>query len=167
MICVAMKHDGSVQPASTLHKRTIEKEDFKEYYHHMGLCFVPMRQAMDIRPYNVVDALFNDDKAIEKEFKGWYENKEHSFMYFNNNNQWVGCGLLNGSDMDDIFVLEYHQKHGYGSQIVRDLLNHAQKNNIQLYTGSVVYNKHAGQLYEDHGFVPYKEVTYYRWLNND
>src|SRR5690554_687640 len=104
---------------------------------------------------------------LKKSSKGGMKIRNTLFMYFNNNNQWVGCGLLNGSDMDDIFVLEYHQKHGYGSQIVRDLLNHAQKNNIQLYTGYVVYNKHAGQLYEDHGFVPYKEVTYYRWLNND
>lgn len=159
---VFMKHNQSQQATSTLIKRNIKEDDFEMYYHEMGKCFIPMREAMDIKPYNVVDSLFSNAQSKEKEFKNWLKNFNNTWMYFNRDNTWVGSGLIVDNDLDDIFVVEGFQNKGYGRQIVIDLINESQKRQFVPFIGYVAWNKKAGYLYESCGFVEYMNCTYFR-----
>ncbi len=159
---VFMKHNQSQQPTSTLTKRNIIEDDFEIYCHEMGQCFIPMREAMDIKPYNVVDSLFSSAQSKEKEFKHWIKNSNNTWMYFNQDNTWVGSGLIVDNDLDDIFVVQEFQNRGYGRQIVIDLINESQKRQFNPFIGYVAWNKKAGYLYESCGFIEYMSCTYFR-----
>lgn len=161
---VFMRHNQSQQPKSTLTKRNIKDDDFDMYYQEMGQCFVPMREAMDIKPYNVVELLFNSEESKEKEFNNWIKNANNTWMYFNQDNKWVGSGLIVDNDLDDIFVVRSFQNKGYGRQIVLDLINESQKRQFNPFIGYVAWNKKAGYLYESCGFVEYMSCTYYRYF---
>lgn len=160
---VCMKHDGRDLPECSLDKRVIQPEDFQAYCDVMGLCFVPMREAMDIRPYNVTDMFFQTEEKQKETYEGWMENQENTFMY-KKDGKWVGSGLLTGEDIDDIFVLPEFQNHGFGREIVYDLVAVAKKKGIMPYIGYVKWNRWAGHLYESCGFVPYLSQTMYRKL---
>lgn len=158
---VSMKHDGRDLPSCSLDKRLIHPADFRDYCDVMGLCFVPMREAMDIRPYNVAEMFFHSEEKQKETYEGWMENQANTFMY-EVNGQWVGSGLLTDEDIDDIFVLPQFQHQGYGREIVYDLVDVAKQKGITPYIGYVKWNKWAGHLYESCGFVPYLSQTMYR-----
>ncbi len=158
---VFMKHDGRDVPVSPLTKRPIQPEDFMRYHRVMGECFVPMRQAMDIRPYDVIDQILSDSEKFQKTYDEWLENAHSSWMYFDQD-EWVGAGLFYNQDIDDVFIPPNVQGKGYGRMITHDLIHEAKKRGFDPYIGYVKWNERAGKLYLSCGFIPFLSVTYHR-----
>jgi GNAT superfamily N-acetyltransferase len=158
---VFMRHQGPLPKPITLNKRIIEMEDFEEYMMVMSECFVEMRQAMDIKPYPVIEALWRDSTFKENNKEEWFRHRDQTWMYFDGD-VWVGSGLLYKEDLDDVFVPLSQQGKGYGRAIVEDLIREAYQRNIIPYIGYVKWNQRAGHLYQSLGFQSYLEVQYYR-----
>lgn len=158
---VSMVFDGSALPKSKLNKRQIEKNDFDTYFDEMGTCFAVMRRALDLQPYNITEIYFQSEQKRQETFDEWIGNQDQTFMY-EKDGQWVGCGLLNNREIDDVFVLPQFQHQGYGREIVYDLIDVAQKKGITPQIGFIKWNKRAQQLYESCGFIPYLSQTMYR-----
>lgn len=106
---------------------------------------------------------FHTEEKQKETYEGWMENQENTFMY-KKDGKLVGSGLLTGEDIDDIFVLPEFQNHGFGREIVYDLVAVAKKKGIMPYIGYVKWNRWAGHLYESCGFAPYLSQTMYRKL---
>ncbi len=163
---VFMRHSGTIPHATKLHKREIEMQDFEMYMKTMSACFTDMRQAMDIRPHPVIEALWRDQTHKENNKDEWFKHRELTWMYYDQGN-WVGSGLLYKEDIDDVFVPIDQQGKGYGRAIVEDLIYEAYQRNIQPYIGYVKWNHRAGRLYESLGFKAYLELQYYRVFLKD
>ena len=164
---VFQKHNNQPLPRCDLSKRPIESTDFDMYCEVMGECFVPMREAMDIPPYNIIEQLWATEQKKEETFKEWLDHQHSTWMYFDDD-QWVGTGLLVNEDIDDVFINPDLQGKGYGRQIIYDLVETAYSRDIVPYIGYVKWNKRAGKLYESCGFETYLSVSHLRlFLNND
>jgi GNAT superfamily N-acetyltransferase len=164
---VFKKHNKQPLPSCNLTKRQIEATDFDLYCKVMGECFVPMRAAVDIPPYNVIEQLWATKQEKEKTFKEWLEHKHSTWMYYDHD-RWVGSGLLTNEDIDDVFINPDLQGKGYGRQIIYDLVETAYSRDIVPYIGHVKWNERAGILYDSCGFETYLSVSHLRlFLNNN
>ena len=135
-----------------LRRRNIQPTDFETYITTMGECFVPMRSSVDIQPHNVVDKLWATPELKVQCFNDWMQDQANTYLYFDQD-EWVGAGLiLDGHDIDDVFVPPYHQGKGYGKAIIIDLMNQILENGKTPTIGFVGINEKAGALYEQCGF---------------
>lgn len=132
--------------------RNIEEHDFKTYFDVMGACFVWMRETVDIRPHNVVDKLWATEEKKQESYQDWMNQKDQTFMYFDEG-VWVGSGLIiNNRDIDDVFAVPSLQGKGYGKAIILDLINRIEKGGHAPTIGFVKVNEKAKQLYLSCGF---------------
>lgn len=162
---VFKKHNEQNRHECSLSKRPIDAADFDLYCKVMGECFVPMRAAMDIPPYNVIEQLWATEQNKEKTFTEWLEQKHSTWMYYDHD-QWVGSGLLVNEDIDDVFINPNLQGKGYGRQIIYDLVETAYSRGIVPYIGHVKWNERAGKLYDSCGFKTYLSVSHLRLFLN-
>lgn len=148
------------QPHNHLTMREYKEEDFEHYYSALGECFTPMRQAMDIPPYNV----FSDrsEERIIKLKEEMNKNKENVFMFFDGDT-WVGSSLINLEDIDDLFVVPTLMNKGYGRLILQSTINVCFDRNMEnIYLGVVHWNIKAQNLYFKTGFKSIKSIRYMR-----
>lgn len=146
----SMIHDDRELTYHQLIYRNYEDSDFDVYFRELGYAFEPMRQAMDITPYNVSDVSdkkrINEKHSLEKE-------KDHLYMFFDNN-VFVGSSLIKDSEIDDLFVIKSYQGLGYGRKIIEDSIRLAkQKTNQPIHLSVVDWNDKAKRLYQSVGFT--------------
>jgi GNAT superfamily N-acetyltransferase len=142
--------------------RNIEAEDFEMVFNHMGLCFVWMRETVDIKPFNVVDKLWASEDKKQASFDEWIKEKENTFVYFDQR-EFIGSGLiLENGDIDDVFVVIKHQGKGYGKAIIIDLIERVKARGQSPMIGYVGVNERAGRLYHDCGFILTQHAHYIR-----
>jgi GNAT superfamily N-acetyltransferase len=148
------------QPDNHLTVRPYREEDFMEYYIALGECFTPMRQAMDIPPYNVFED--QSEERIIKLKEEMNKNKENIFMFYDGD-EWVGSSLLTEEDIDDLFVVPRHMGKGYGRRILQSTINMCLDRKLEhIYLGVVHWNTKARNLYASTGFKEIKSITYMR-----
>jgi RimJ/RimL family protein N-acetyltransferase len=153
-------YTGQRQPDNHLTMRLYREEDFTDYYESLGECFTPMRQAMDIPPYNV----FSDrrEERIEKLKEEMNKNKENIFMFFDGD-VWVGSSLISQEDIDDLFVVPSMMNKGYGKLILQSTVNLCLDRKLEnIYLGVVHWNVKAQNLYLKTGFKTIKSIKYMR-----
>lgn len=153
-------YTGQRQPHNHLTMREYQEEDFENYYIALGECFTPMRQAMDIPPYNV----FSDrsEERIVKLKEEMNKNKENIYMFFDGD-VWVGSSLINQEDIDDLFVVPTLMNNGYGRLILQSTINRCLDRNMEnIYLGVVHWNVKAQNLYFTTGFKSIKSIKYMR-----
>jgi GNAT superfamily N-acetyltransferase len=153
-------YTGQRQPDNHLIMRLYMEEDFEDYYIALGECFTPMRQAMDIPPYNV----FSDrsEERIIKLKEEMTKNKENIFMFFEGDT-WVGSSLINQEDIDDLFVVPSQIGKGYGKAILQSTINLCLDRKLEnIYLGVVHWNIKAFNLYLKTGFKMIKSIKYMR-----
>lgn len=153
-------YTGVRQPENHLTMRLYQDEDFTDYYVALGECFTPMRQAMDIPPYNV----FSDrsEERIVKLKAEMNNNKENIFMFFDGD-MWVGSSLINQEDIDDLFVVPSMMNQGYGKLILQSTVNICLDRKMEhIYLGVVHWNVKAQNLYLKTGFKTIKSIKYMR-----
>jgi GNAT superfamily N-acetyltransferase len=158
---VFMRHEGAIPQPNKLSKRIIALEDYESYIQIMSVCFTEMRQAMNIKPYAIIEMLWRDEEHKIKNQDEWWKHRDQTWMYYDEQ-LWVGSGLLYKEDIDDVFVPGSLQGRSYGRMIVEDLIREAYARNIKPYIGYVKWNAKAGHLYQKLGFIPYLEVQYYQ-----
>jgi GNAT superfamily N-acetyltransferase len=145
-----------------LRVRNIESEDFEMVFQHMGLCFVWMRETVDIKPFNVVEKLWASEEKKKASFNEWMSGKDNTFVYFDED-EFIGSGLiLDNGDIDDVFVVIKHQGKGYGKAIIMDLIERVKARGQSPMIGYVGVNQRAGQLYHDCGFKLTQHAHYIR-----
>ena len=156
----SMIYTGKRQPANRLTMRQFEERDFFEYVVALGECFTPMRQAMDIVPYNVFE-----DRSEERQIKlkeEMLKNRENIFMFYDGDT-WVGSALINQEDIDDLFVVSSLMGKGYGKLILQSTINGCFGRNLKnIYLGVVHWNVKAKNLYLKTGFKEIKSIKYMR-----
>lgn len=153
-------YTGSRQPENHLTMRCYKEEDFYEYYIALGECFTPMREAMDIPPYNVFED--RSEERIVKLKEEMNKNKENIFMFFDGDT-WVGSSLINQEDIDDLFVVPSYMGKGYGKLILQSTVNICLNRNMKnIYLGVVHWNVKAQNLYLKTGFEIIKSIKYMR-----
>jgi GNAT superfamily N-acetyltransferase len=153
-------YTGQRQPDNHLTMRCYKEEDFWDYYVALGECFTPMREAMDIPPYNVFED--KSEERIVKLKEEMDKNKENIFMFFDGEN-WVGSSLINQEDIDDLFVVPASMGKGYGKLILQATVNLCLDRNMQnIYLGVVHWNVKAHNLYIKTGFEVIKSIKYMR-----
>ncbi len=153
-------YTGQRQPDNHLTMRLYREEDFADYYEALGECFTPMRQAMDIPPFNV----FSDrtEERIIKLKEEMNKNKDNIFMFFKRDT-WVGSSLINQEDIDDLFVVPSLMNKGYGKLILQSTVNLCLDRNLEnIYLGVVHWNVKAQNLYLKTGFKTIKSIKYMR-----
>jgi len=154
-----MRYQGQRKPTSNLSKRNIVLEDFYPYYTALGECFTPMRQALDIPPYNVFE---NQSKAqIEHLQEDFIKQASDTYMFYEHD-QWVGTGLIREEDIDDLFVVPNQMGKGYGQAILHEMINLVLDQNKTPYIGYVTWNVKAKNLYVKNHFQIYLRVNHYR-----
>lgn len=155
-----MIYSGQRQPDNRLTHRLYEESDFFDYYVALGECFTPMRQAMDIPPYNVFE-----DRRQERLIKlkeEMLKNRENIFMFYDGD-MWVGSSLINPEDIDDLFVVPSMMGKGYGRLILQSTVNLCLDRNMEhIYLGVVHWNVKAKNLYLKTGFKEIKSIKYMR-----
>jgi GNAT superfamily N-acetyltransferase len=135
-----------------LQVRTIEPEDFEMVFQHMGECFVPMRESVDIRPFNVIEKTWATPEKKQESYDEWIAQKDNTFVYFDQD-EFIGSGLIIADyDIDDVFVVQKHQGKGYGKAIIVDLIEKIKARGKSPTIGYVGINERAGQLYQSCGF---------------
>lgn len=148
------------QPDNHLTIQTYREDDFMDYYIALGECFTPMRQAMDIPPYNVFED--HSEERIVKLKEEMNKNKENIYMFYDGDT-WVGSSLLNNEDIDDLFVVPSQMGKGYGKLILQSTINICIDRKFEhIYLGVVHWNTKARNLYLNTGFKEIKSISYMR-----
>jgi GNAT superfamily N-acetyltransferase len=155
-----MIYTGLRQPENHLTKRLYEEAYFFDYYVALGECFTPMRQAMDIPPYNVFEDR-REDRLIKLK-EEMLKNRENIYLFYDGDT-WVGSSLINPDDIDDLFVVPSMMGKGYGKLILQSTINLCLDRNMeQIYLGVVHWNVKAKNLYLKTGFKEIKSINYMR-----
>lgn len=153
-------YTGQRQPENHLTMRLFREEDFWDYYVALGECFTPMRQAMDIPPYNVFED--KSEERIAKLKEEMMAIKDNIFMFFDGET-WVGSSLINQEDIDDLFVVSSLMSKGYGRLILQSTVNLCLDRQLKnIYLGVVHWNVKAKNLYLKTGFKEIKSIKYMR-----
>lgn len=156
---IFMEFKGKPFPKGPLSKRKVVESDFHQLYEAIGLCFAPMRTALDIPPYNIY--VQKDKKRTEKQKDFFLKHADQTFLYYDLD-QWVGSACLLGGDIDDLLVLPRFQNKGYGQMILQDISNVALHQNINPFIGVTTINQAAYHLYKKNHYQEYLIVDYYR-----
>jgi GNAT superfamily N-acetyltransferase len=155
-----MIYTGQRQIENHLTMRLYEESDFFDYYVALGECFTPMRQALDIVPYNVFED--RKEERLVKLRAEMLKNRENIFMFYDGDT-WVGSSLINQEDIDDLFVVPSLMGKGYGRLILQSTINRCLDRNMEhIYLGVVHWNVKAKNLYLKTGFNEIKSINYMR-----
>lgn len=140
--------------------RNYEDEDFEVYYSALGEAFSEMREANDIKPFNVFKG--QPTEKIQKLKKETLENKENIYMFYDKD-IFIGSSIVKDNGVDDVFVVPKLQSKGYGRKIMEAALNLAfERNFSSIWLGVVVWNVKAVNLYKSLGFEVYDTFKFQR-----
>lgn len=160
-ILKTMVHDGRSLPKHNLSFRNYEDSDFDMYFRALGQAFEPMRRAMDITPFNVSQV---SDEKRAKEREAFFKERENIFLFFERDS-FVGTAIIDGREIDDVYVTEAFQGKGYGRKIMDVVMNLAMEKNDQPIQLTVVdWNVKAKKLYHSLGFHVIKTEVFLRKL---
>lgn len=131
--------------------RTVEEVDIKleefrdefysEYEKAYNECFVDMRKALDIEPYNFYS-------GIEQ-----LDNKKQNLYVLWNDNTVIGSVACYGNEIDDLIVNKSYQNNGVGKQLLLWAIKHIRNsNNNPIILHVAKWNEKALKLYLDNGF---------------
>jgi RimJ/RimL family protein N-acetyltransferase len=155
-----MQYKGGSYEKTKLNFRPYEDEDFEIYYSALGEAFSVMREANDIKPFNVFTG--QPSEKIEKLKKETLENKENIYMFYDKD-IFIGSSIVKDNGVDDVFVVPVYQGQGYGRKIMEAALNLAfEKDFSAIWLGVVVWNVKAFNLYKSLGFKVYDTFKFQR-----
>lgn len=160
-ILKTMVHDGRSLPKHNLSFRNYEDSDFDMYFRALGQAFEPMRRAMDITPFNVSHV---SDEKRSKEREAFFKERDNILLFFERDS-FVGTAIIDGREIDDVYVTEAFQGKGYGRKIMDVVMNLAMEKNDQPIQLTVVdWNVKAKKLYHSLGFHVIKTEVFLRKL---
>ena len=117
---------------------------FQEYMRIYNECFYKMRKALDIQPYNFLNAY---EQIVDK---------IQDIYLLTEQGEIIGSVACYGNEIDDLIVNPKFQHRGYGKQLLLWVMQHIQERSNEPITLHVAqWNHDALMLYKKVGF----EVT--------
>ena len=117
------------------------EEYTEEYMSVYNACFRPMREALEIRPYD----WYTDASKLE--------GKTDSIYLLVEDNHIIGSVACCGNEIDDLIVKASEQKKGCGRQLLLWAMHHIWEQSDEPVTLHVAeWNQGALKLYESTGF---------------
>ena len=133
------------------------KDHGDDFIKLLGEAFAPLRKDNDLKPYNWYAA--NQEIAL-KEFTDNAKKDEIYGMW--DNGQLIGITIVEEDDIDILAVSIEHQGKGYGTRMLKYLLDQMinVKKMPKVYLGVATTNTGAQKLYKRHGFKEVNKVDY-------
>ena len=139
-----MQYGNAHVPPSGIACIPFEEVFFQEYMRIYNECFYEMRKALDIQPYNFLNAY----EQIADKIQDIYLLAEQGEI--------IGSVACYGNEIDDLIVNPKFRSKGYGKQLLLWAMQHMRERNNDPITLHVAeWNHDALMLYKKVGF----EVT--------
>ncbi len=118
-----------------------DKQYLEQYRTGYNAAFRPMREALDIKPYD----WYHDSSKI------W--DKSADIFIFVKGKDLIGSVACYGNEIDDLFVCEGGRHQGYGKQLLIWAMDHiASLGYDELVLHVAEWNQKAVQMYMNYGF---------------
>lgn len=122
-------------------------DDFSDYIDVLGKAFVPVREALNLEPFNWY--LHNKEEAK----KNFEDAKKHGFYGYYAEDELVGVLGLENNTIDMVAVKNNYQGQGIGTMLLKEGINKLASRGEKCITlGVLAHNENAIKLYADHGF---------------
>ena len=136
-----MKYINALVEQSNIVCIPFEKKYFQEYMRIYNECFFEMRKALDIHPYNFLNAYEQIAEKVE------------DIYLLVNRGEIIGSIACYGNEIDDLIVNKKFQHRGYGKQLLlwgMQRIREKSKEPITLHVAK--WNENALMLYKKIGF---------------
>ena len=143
-----MKYINALVEQSNIVCIPFEKKYFQEYMRIYNECFFEMRKALDIHPYNFLNAY---EQIAEK---------EEDIYLLVDRGELIGSIACYGNEIDDLIVNKKFQHRGYGKQLLlwgMQRIREKSKEPITLHVAE--WNENALMLYKKTGFEISLKIT--------
>ena len=141
IIAYKMTHKNAQTPQSDIVCIPFEEQFFQEYMRIYNECFYEMRKALDIQPYNFLNAY----EQIADKIQDIYLLTEQGEI--------IGSVACYGNEIDDLIVNQKYQHKGYGKQLLLWAMQHIRERSNEPITLHVAeWNHDALMLYKKVGF---------------
>ena len=128
-------------PESQIKCIPFDEKYLRQYKMLYNFAFRPMREALDIKPYDWYD----DDRAILS--------KAHGIYLLTDGDELIGSVSLKDNEIDDLFVSDSFSREGYGRKILIWAMNQLVLQGADEFILHVAeWNSSAVKLYLDEGF---------------
>ena len=128
-------------PESQIKCIPFDEKYLRQYKMLYNFAFRPMREALDIKPYDWYD----DDRAILS--------KAHGIYLLTDGDELIGSVSLKENEIDDLFVSDSFSREGYGRKILIWAMNQLVLQGADEFILHVAeWNSSAVKLYLDEGF---------------
>lgn len=129
-------------PGSKIDCIPFDKRFVGEYKDSYNAAFYPMREALDIRPYN----WYSDESNILSKADDIYLLTDKDVL--------IGSVACYGNEIDDLFVCSKYRGKGIGKELLIWAMDHIRKKGHEEIIIHVAdWNERAVQMYKDSGFV--------------
>ena len=146
-----MKYKNAQTPKGDIVCIPFEAAFFQEYKQIYNECFYEMRKALDIQPYNFLNAY----EQIADKIQDIYLLTEQGEI--------IGSVACYGNEIDDLIVNPKFQLRGYGKQLLLWAMQHIRERSDEPITLHVAqWNHGALMLYKKVGFEVTKQMRIWR-----
>lgn len=136
-----MRRDGKEIPSPEISCIPFDKEYLEQYRVDYNAAFRPMREALDIRPYD----WYQDGKGILE--------KASDIFILTEGKELIGSVACYGNEIDDLFVSDHFRRKGYGRQLLIWAMDHmASSGYDEMIIHVAEWNQAAVELYLNEGF---------------
>ena len=136
-----MRRDGKENPSPEISCIPFDKEYLEQYRVDYNAAFRPMREALDIRPYD----WYQDGKGILE--------KASDIFILTEGKEFIGSVACYGNEIDDLFVSDHFRRKGYGRQLLIWAMDHmASSGYDEMIIHVAEWNQAAVELYLNEGF---------------
>ena len=136
-----MRRDGKEIPSPEIFCIPFDKEYLEQYRVDYNAAFRPMREALDIRPYD----WYQDGKGISE--------KSSDIFILTEGKELIGSVACYGNEIDDLFVSDHFRRKGYGRQLLIWAMDHmASSGYDEMIIHVAEWNQAAVELYLNEGF---------------
>ena len=140
--CVFEMRRGSKEiPSSEISCTPFDRHYLEQYKSEYNAAFRPMREALDIRPYD----WYHDSGKIL--------NKASDIYILTVDNELIGSVACYGNEIDDLFVSGGYRHKGYGRQLLIWAMDHiASCGYGEMIIHVAEWNQNAVRMYKNEGF---------------
>lgn len=136
-----MRRNSKEIPSVEISCAPFDRQYLEQYKSEYNAAFRPMREALDIRPY---DWYHDCSKILDKASDIYILTAE---------NDLIGSVACYGNEIDDLFVNDKYRHKGYGRQLLIWAMDHiASSGYDEMIIHVAEWNQSAVQMYKSEGF---------------
>ena len=136
-----MRRDIKEIPSPEISCTPFDRQYLEQYKSMYNAAFRPMREALDIRPYD----WYHDCRKIL--------DKASDIYILTAENELIGSVACYGNEIDDLFVSDGYRHKGYGRQLLIWAMDHIATSGYgEMIIHVAEWNQSAVQMYKNEGF---------------